>query len=170
MAADQVFGRIEKVLRKKEIIVCPTQYHDIFKQFCQVKTYENDFKVYNIKEACKSIINPKGFKLTEQKMLLYEKGKKTIGVSQNYTDDYVYFKIIKKNSRIELLGTLEILKKQNHVKPPKQKDIKNLMRFFTVPTTTSFYEDIFKSHEFDSIEDSALNEEGACIYSEDTSY
>lgn len=99
MAADQVFGRIEKVLRKKEIIVCPTQYHDIFKQFCQVKNYENDFKVYNIKEACKSIIHPKGFKLTEQKMLLYEKGKKTIGISQNYTDDYLYIKIIKKKHK-----------------------------------------------------------------------
>ncbi|KAL4085276.1 hypothetical protein QTP88_027135 [Uroleucon formosanum] len=40
----------------------------------------------------------------------------------------------------------------------------------SVPKTTSFYEDIFKLNELESIEDSAINEESACIYSEDTSY
>ncbi|KAL4085284.1 hypothetical protein QTP88_027143 [Uroleucon formosanum] len=39
-----------------------------------------------------------------------------------------------------------------------------------IPKTTSFYEDIFKLNELESIEDSAINEESACIYSEDTSY
>jgi len=29
MAADQVFGKIEKVLRKKKIIAGPSQYHTI---------------------------------------------------------------------------------------------------------------------------------------------
>jgi len=68
------------------------------------------------------------------------------------------------------LGTLEILEKSNHIKPQKQKDIQNLMRFFTIPETTSFYEDIFKINEFESIDDSAFNAEGACIYNDETSY
>jgi len=128
MPPDRVFGRIEKELRKRENIVSPSEYYAIFDHFCHVFVYDIDFKVYNIKEACKLIIKSKTFKMTEQKRLLYEKNKKTVGVSTNYTGEYDnYIKVLKRNSKIESVSTLSILDKCNYVKLPKQD---NVQRFF----------------------------------------
>jgi len=43
MPPDQVFGRIEKCLRKKEILLSPQQYYDIFKKFATLHVFNKDF-------------------------------------------------------------------------------------------------------------------------------
>lgn len=65
MPPDQVFGRIEKCLRKKEIITSPTQYYNIFENFAQVHVVNKDFCFYDFKKAAKNIIQLKNFKTTE---------------------------------------------------------------------------------------------------------
>jgi len=45
---------------------------------------------YDTKEACKFIVNPKGFKLAEENMLLYKKRKKQLIMSRKYTDDFFF--------------------------------------------------------------------------------
>lgn len=61
---------------------------------------------------------------------------------------------------------IEILKQCNHVKPAKQKDVKNLMTFFPVPDDAQqFYKDIFMTNFYDAEED--IDKDGAVIYNED---
>jgi len=59
------------------------------------------------------------------------------------------------------------LSQVNHVKEPKQNDIKNLMKYFKIPEDAKeFYSDIFKPNieESNDFED----ENGVLIYSEDS--
>jgi len=172
MPPDRVFGRIEKELRKRENIVSPSEYYAIFNNFCHVLVYNRDFKVYNIKEACKSTIKSKTFKMTEQKRLLYEKNKKTVGISTNYMGEYDnYVKVLKRNSKIEAISTLAILDKCNHVKPPKQDDVRKLMKFFNIPIDAiDFYNDIFANVDEKEDADEEINEDGAVNYFEDSMY
>lgn len=37
MPPDRVLGQIEQILRKKENIVSPKQYHEVFEKLCSVK-------------------------------------------------------------------------------------------------------------------------------------
>lgn len=79
MPPDRVFGRIEQVLRKKESIISPSQYYEIFKRFCTVKVYGKDFSIYDYKSVVKNLVKTKfDFKSTEQKIYTYTKGEKTV--------------------------------------------------------------------------------------------
>lgn len=49
MPPDQVFGHIEKFLRKKETIVLPTEYPDTFSQFTKVHILNKDFLCMTLK-------------------------------------------------------------------------------------------------------------------------
>lgn len=50
--------------------------------------------------------------------------------------------------------------KLNHVKPAKQKDVKNLMRFFNVPDDAiEFYHDIFQPNELFTNDNEETNKE-----------
>lgn len=56
--------------------------------------------------------------------------------------------ILKINADLLSLKYIEKLPMSNHVKPAKQKDVKNLMMFFNVPDEVmEFYNNIFKHYE-----------------------
>lgn len=57
--------------------------------------------------------------------------------------------MIKRNSNLDtLFNKLLQLPKTNHVKLSKRNDVKNLLKYFTIPGDfTQFYEDIFKNSE-----------------------
>lgn len=61
---------------------------------------------------------------------------------------------------------------KNHVKPAKQTDKKNLMRFFSVPDdAVEFYNDIFISNELpEDDENNFTNEDGIPIYEQNSTY
>lgn len=147
MPPDRVFGRIEQVLRKKENIVSPKQYIDIFKKFCTVKEYNKDFFIYDYKSAVKKIVKTKSeFKSTEQKIYTYIKGQETVGISKTYGGLPEQVEVLKRKSKIDSMFDLTLLPQTNHVKLPKQSDVKNLLKFFQIPDeATQFYEDIFKN-------------------------
>lgn len=171
MSPDRVFSQMEEELKKNETIVSPTQYHTIFSNYYQVFVYGKDFLFYNIKEACKGIIKPNIFKMTEQKRLQYVKNKKTVGLSTNYTGKYEnYINVLQANSKIEAIGNLSVLKKSNHVIKPKQDDIKKLMEFLNIPIDAiDFYNDIFKFNAHEN-NDEDINDNGAASYLEDSIY
>ena len=168
MPPDQVFGRIEKCLRKKEILLSPQQYYDIFKKFATLHVFNKDFFIYDIKKAVKKFIKPNVIKTTEQKIFIYYKGKKTVDVSPNYNENSTYtVSVLKRGSSLNTLDTIDMLPKINHVKLPKQKDVKNLMRFFVIPEDAKdFYTDIFRSNELLPEEE----ENDVPIYNEDATY
>jgi len=168
MPPDQVFGRIEKCLRKKEILLSPQQYYDIFKKFATLHVFNKDFFIYDIKKAVKKIMKPNVIKTTEQKIFIYYKGKKTVDVSSNYNENPTYtVSVLKRGSSLSTLDTIDILPKINYVKIPKQKDVKNLMRFFVIPEDAKdFYKDIFRPNELLPEEE----ENDVPIYNEDAAY
>lgn len=135
MPPDRVFGRIKQVLRKKESILSPSQYHDIFKQFCSVKVYGKDFTMCDYKYAAKKIVKTKtDFKSTEQKIYTYTKGERTVGISKTYGGIPTKIEVIKRNKSLSTFYTnLVQLPKTNHVKIPKQNDVKNLLKYFAIP-------------------------------------
>lgn len=60
------------------------------------------------------------------------------------------------------------LSQVNHVKEPKQNDIKNLMKYFTIPEDAKeFYSDIFKPN-IEETNNDFEGENGVLIYSEDS--
>jgi len=70
MPPDRVFGQIEQTLRKKENIVSPKQYHEVFEKLSYVKVYNKDFLFYDYKPAVKKLVKSKtDFKSTQQKIL-----------------------------------------------------------------------------------------------------
>lgn len=171
MPPDQVFGRIEKCLRKKENIISPTEYYNVFKNFAQVYIVNRDFYIYDFKTLLKNIIKPNQFKTTEQKVFSYSKGSKTLGISQTYDGTPIQISILKRNVNLTVLNNKEKLPKLNHVKPLKQKDVQNLMRFFNVPDDAKeFYHDIFQPNELSTNENEETNEEGVSLYDENAIY
>lgn len=133
--SDRVFGRIEQVLRKKENIVSPNQYIEIFKNFCTVIKYNKDFIVYDFKNAAKSVLKTKTqFKSTEQKVYFYIKGKETIGISKTYGGLPETVDVLKIKFHIRSISdNMELLPQKNHVKIAKQDDVRKLLRFFIIP-------------------------------------
>jgi len=72
MPPDRVFGQIEQILRKKENIVSPKQYHEVFEKLCSVKVYNKNFLFYDYKTAAKKLVKSKtDFKSTQKKKNLH---------------------------------------------------------------------------------------------------
>jgi len=96
-------------------------------------------------------------------MYKYIKGETTVGVSKTYGGIPKKIEVVKRNSNIgTLFNNLVQLPKTNHVKLPKQNDVKNLLKYFTIPEdSTQFYEDIFKNSE------DVGNEDLEIVYDED---
>lgn len=156
MPPDRVFGQIEQILRKKENIVSPKQYHEVFEKLCSVKVYNKDFLFYDYKTAVKKLVKSKtDFKSTQQKIFTYTKGDQTVGISTTYSGLPFKIGVIKRNSDLSTLTQHLIeLPKTNHVKVLKQKDVKNLLKFFTIPDDAkTFYFDIFKESFESNVED-----------------
>jgi hypothetical protein len=98
----------------------------------------------DFKSAVKKIVKKIEFKSTEQKHYSYIRGKKTVGVSSSYEDDPIQINILKKQAKLESIGSAEKLPKINHVKKLKQEDVRRLLKFFTVSADAQdFYDDIF---------------------------
>lgn len=174
MPPDQVFGRIEKCLRKEEIIVSPHQYYDIFKKFTTVHVLNKDYVMYDIKNIVKTFMKPNVIKTTEQKVFTYYKGIKTVSVSSKYDNNpstTQTISVLKRGTSLTVLDRKTILPKVNYVKPPKQNDVKNLMRFFVIPEEAKeFYIDIFKPKEPNQKEDDHEDENDIPVYNEDTAF
>jgi len=70
-----------------------------------------------------------------------------VGISATYGGLLDKIEVVKRNSKLlSMTDNLIQLPKTNHIKLPKQKDVKNLMRFFEVPQhAKQFYEDIFQN-------------------------
>lgn len=171
MPPDRVFGRIEQKLRKKENIVSPNQYYDVFKEESTVFVYGKDFLVYDYKNAASKLLKSiLGFKSTEQKCFSYIKGLKTVGVSPSYTDTPIRVNVLKQNVDLSVFGEyLELLPKKSHVKDAKRIDVSGLMKFFTIPPDAKeFYDDVLLQTQTTN-QDDGLNEdeEGTPYYNED---
>jgi len=130
--------------------------------------------MYDIKNIVKTFMKPNVIKTTEQKMFTYYKGIKTVSVSSKYDNNpstTQTISVLKRGTSLTVLDRKTILPKVNYVKPPKQNDVKNLMRFFVIPEEAKeFYIDIFKPKEPNQKEDDHEDENDIPVYNEDTAF
>lgn len=112
---DRVFGNIERVLRKKDSIITPNKYRDIFNQFGQVKLVGTDVPVFNWKDAAKDILKPPAklhFKFNQTKIFTLKKIK-----NQSKTSIFLKGEALYKFESCEFLRFLKPGKKLTDMKP-----------------------------------------------------
>lgn len=70
LPVDRVFGRVEKMLRKTEQVILPTEYHTIFEQVGHVYILGKDWCPYDWKVAARNHIKCKmEFNITDMKII-----------------------------------------------------------------------------------------------------
>lgn len=137
MPPDRVFGRVEKILRKKEIITSPLEYNDILLQHGMVAKCEIDWQVKDYKSLAKSHLKAVlPFKISQQKVITYN--KRTSGVNVSVQALYGWGEtscvVLKKGHKfLHYLQCAEIIAPENKVSSEKASDVEKLLKFFTVP-------------------------------------
>ncbi|CAH1111578.1 unnamed protein product [Psylliodes chrysocephalus] len=83
---DRIFGRIQNVVKRKEVIINPKEYRAIFSKFATVLDMESDFDVFDWKTAVETHVKPPGqwhFQFSSAKRMIIKKeasssGKKSL--------------------------------------------------------------------------------------------
>lgn len=126
---DRVFGKIEKVLRKIEQIVEPSEYLNIFKQHGTVVELGKDVPVMDWKTASQEVLNPPArwhFKFNMSKRFILKRGRNnTVSIrgEQSYMSDLNQSKsVCKRGKTIDSLNPLPV---QTGV-PPKIKKLQDV--------------------------------------------
>lgn len=137
LPSDRIFGRIEKVVRKKDVIIEPKEYRAIFSEFATVLHMENDFDVFNWNKAVEVHVKPPSqwhFQFSSAKRIVIKKeahqsGKTVLVKGEvNYRSDLgVYKSVLKKGKSLATIIP-EIMPKTVPVKQSKLHDIDNLLK------------------------------------------
>lgn len=134
LPSDRVFARIEKVVKKKTVIVSPNDYTAIFGEFGTTIPLEG--KVFDWKSAIEEVVKPPGswhFKFKPSKRFILKKDRKGVDVlvegEVNYRINIGALKsICKKRKTIQDLKNPEqIAAGAVEVSPLKLQDVKNLL-------------------------------------------
>ncbi|CAH1986965.1 unnamed protein product [Acanthoscelides obtectus] len=102
---DRVFARIEKVIKKKETIVSPDEFRNIFKDRGTVFILGKDVKVYDWKKDSQNSIKPPAqwhFRFNMSKRFLFRKGRNKVGTVrgvQSYKTDLGEYKSVFKKGQ-----------------------------------------------------------------------
>lgn len=102
LPADRVFGNIERELKKKEVIISPEEYHEIFSNYGTINKVD---AVYNWKSALHDIIKPPGswhFQFPQSKRFFIKKEttKYLLGGSLIITQNSVNINLFKKRENL----------------------------------------------------------------------
>lgn len=133
LPSDRVFAGIEKKIKKKEIIVNPEEYYNIFKEHGKVYKLGTDVKVLDWKSAVQEVLKPPGkwhFKFAPSKRFILTKkpsGVITVAGEAHYRVNLCSSKKIFKTN----LSAVQINPKElncgTNVKMAKIKDVENLL-------------------------------------------
>nr|CAD7262480.1 unnamed protein product [Timema shepardi] len=133
LPSDRVFGRIEKEIRKKDTIIQPQEYKDIFCKYGTVKNVGSDVPIHDWKSSVADVIKAPGqlhFKFSPTKRITLKKTKNKNIVMKgeiNYRVDTGTFKpFLKKGKSIHSINP-EPLPSQVPVKAEKIEDVKKLL-------------------------------------------
>lgn len=150
MPPDRVFGRVEKAYRKKEEILSPAEYYEVLGRHGTIKTLDKDWEVKDLKSsAIKALRSKMPFKITTQRVMVYEKSenKVLLSVSDTYSGSPVEVQVLKSRNCSQEVKKAGTLQKRNMVSKEKKKDVLKLMKHFEIPEgAEEFYKDIVESH------------------------
>ncbi len=127
MPADRAFGRVEKILRKKETILLPAEYYEAFEEVGHVIKYGIDWGVYDFKEvADQNIKKPPTFKISEVKVLGVGPPPAPVIVKNFYNAAGSPHTLLKRGRNWPTLEAAP-LEDTNCVKTAKKRDVKHLL-------------------------------------------
>lgn len=177
LPADRVFARIEKVVKKEEVIVAVEEYLKIFDNHGEVFRLGSDVKVCNWKDACKETLQRTGqwhfpFNLCKRYILNRSKsGQITVRGEQSYRSDFGTFKsVLKRSKRPRDIRPL-IVQKGVPPNPKKLKDVRTLLikhygDEWEELDILAYYKSVLQTYELENLEniESQENEENLCEY------
>ncbi|KAL1489230.1 hypothetical protein ABEB36_014163 [Hypothenemus hampei] len=122
--------------KKKDVIVHPGEYRNIFSEYATVLNLETDYRVFNWKKTIESVIKPLGqwhFQFAAAKRISILKTqiqKKTVLIKgeSNYKSDLSVYKSVLKREKTFADLNLELLPMQCEVKPAKLRDVDVLLK------------------------------------------
>ena len=167
MPPDRIFGRIEKVTRKRETIITPDEYFDIFENFGTVIKPKSFF---DWKKLVTSIFKPPGFwhfkfSRTKRFLIIRRNSAVTIqGEPSYYTDIGEPKSVCKRGKAIPTLIEAEVLHLGIPPKPAKVLDVEKLLKkhygedWKSIPEL-KFYDSIIQVRKDDVMELNVENED-----------
>ena len=148
MAPDRVFGRLEKLYRRKENILSPKEYYDILEEHGTLKVLNKDWEIKNLKDSAQKVLKPKlPFKMSSQRVLRYTKENNHVNVSVKctYFGDSVEVEVLRREPCHQTLLSSTVLPKKNMVSKEKKKDVSALLKYFKIPDDAKgFYKDVLE--------------------------
>lgn len=135
MPSDRVFAFFEKEIRKKDTIISPLEYRDIYSNYSTVFKLGSDCPNFNWKEAVSEVLKPPGkwhFQFNASKRFIICRNKRRTNTLVRgevfYRSDVNNPKsVTQKNKVISDIHPVPI-HKRNAVKPAKLKDVDNLLK------------------------------------------
>lgn len=158
LPVDRTFGRVEKMLRKTELVLLPDEYNSIFSKVGQVHVLGRDWHVSNWKDAAKLHIKSKmDFKISEMKIIRID--SKCVSCQSDYSvvNQTCSHTLLKRGKKWSSLQTVQI-PLGNQVKKEKLDDVKQLINKLGVDDghpAMAFYKNVFSSF----IDDNAIASE-----------
>lgn len=137
LPADRVFGQIEKVTRSFSTIKSPTQYYDIYSKKGEVRQLGNDWVVYDIKSALKSLKKIEGISAAKRIIIKRTKNKSDILLKTElfYRNDDPSKQFQTLQKRGKKLGAVQLptVALHNTIKPKKFQSLSKLLRELSGP-------------------------------------
>ncbi len=142
---DRVFGRIEREIRKKEDIVSPQQYYDIFQNHGKVRVFPRHWQVFDYKELAEStLMNCAKLKLRDSRIWKFKKNSPTVAIAvNNYGLVFNTFNVLKKKLAAR---KPKLVKSQSHISVAKLRDVRYLIQLVNLnPEEKAFYANLKSS-------------------------
>lgn len=110
MPPDQVFGRIEKEIRKRQLFRTPDDYYSIFKKHGVHRPLNSRWYLSDYTRFVKSVAFQKSYfarlQIRESKVWYFSKSSLSVGISKTYSGLPQYFPILNKKFSKEALKPL----------------------------------------------------------------
>ncbi len=130
MTPDRVFGRIEKQIKKHQVLATPQSYHEIFSKHGVVKLYGTHWQTYDhhslSKQMLRSVTN---VPMRETKIWKFQRNQRVFWASLTYCGNFQRYEVLKKNIRLLETFKPKLLPRITHVSSLKKNDVEELLKF-----------------------------------------
>ena len=133
LPADQVFGRIERELKKKVTVLSPEEYYEVYRRYGRVKLFPQDFQVFDYKRLADTILRKNCLQSRQTRQWSFKKSDpKKIFVSDRFFGNETAVSIFR--PKLQPLKSYKplLLPKQSFVKDAKKEDVRSLLSHFTL--------------------------------------
>lgn len=141
MAPDRLFGRIEKQLRRREVILTPDDYRSILQKHGTVYTYTRNYNIFDYKKLADAVLKKNNkLGIRAHRMWRFKKGSKIFEHKNAYFGTYTEEKNLVKVSNLRGRKPL-LVEANNHISALKAEDMRFLLEHLTMDDETRTYFD-----------------------------